>query len=929
MCLISLRADAGQVIIDDDFTQLNLHQLSDSVELAASDNYRDALRAVPGTHRHTLFGQQTSSGRTWLKTEIINQGTRPRSLVLTLYRHSVTDIQVFFVDNEHRIIRSATYQTLRGQSVTGWPTPYLHFSVDIPESEAITAVVGIETEGPNNFRPGLWDAQAFDAHERLMVTVFGVLTGMLLIAFVYFLLSYLLQRTPARFWLAVAFGLTSLLVFVCQGGLAFWPSLTPAASAAIATLLATIAMSLAKVAHNLFNRLPLPVRFINLIMPAVLLLFSFWTSLFDASQFIYLFTPVIGVYQVVMVLLHRDRRHPELSQAFSAGWLFLFALYAVVLIEALNGLIVTVPVMIVMTLITMLAMLCFAMSVEGKERSVSVQQLMAREKTISNLHQFYDLFRNSAEGLYTSTLEGRLKSVNPAMCSLFGYADENTMLASVSNTSDFYADASDRELLLGELLESGHVMGREIRGRRADGTEFWFSISCQLRKDSNGSFLYGSIFDITERKRTSLSLEFLATHDSLTGIYNRREFERHFAASIADPDASCTLLFLDLDRFKVVNDTCGHKAGDALIKEVATLLEQTLGNAGMLARLGGDEFGVLFVNQPEETAYLCGIKLMNAIQAYRFVWEKKIFTLGVSIGMVVCKEISDDPEQCLSMADAACYYAKEQGRNQIHRFRKDDQAMLRYKNELDWVTAINEALENNRFTLFYQPYRTLRRTSEQVYYEILLRMQDADGELLSPDRFLPVAERYNLSVKVDKWVIEHTFRWLATHPDYLEKTARVSINLSGQSLADRELKLHALNMFERHAIPYSKVCFEITESVAILKMENTVNFMRTFTQLGCTFALDDFGSGFSSYNYLKNLPVACVKIDGTFIRDMLTSTVDAAVVSSITDVASAMGMETVGEYVESEAIMTELGKIGVDYAQGYGVARPRPLSDFS
>ncbi|MEC8417780.1 MAG: EAL domain-containing protein, partial [Pseudomonadota bacterium] len=268
-------------------------------------------------------------------------------------------------------------------------------------------------------------------------------------------------------------------------------------------------------------------------------------------------------------------------------------------------------------------------------------------------------------------------------------------------------------------------------------------------------------------------------------------------------------------------------------------------------------------------------------------------------------------------------------RNQVHRYNKNDESMQRYQRELDWVSSINNALEEGRFELYYQSLRPLRQANEGHYYEILLRLRETNGNIVEPANFLPTAERFEMNVKVDKWVITNTFTWLAENPEHLEQLKRCSINLNCHSLADRDFTLFVLNAFENYNIPYHKICFEVIESVAIIKMEDTLSFMRTFNRLGCTFALDDFGSGFSSYSYLKSLPVSQVKIDGMFIKDMLNDSVDTAMVASINDVAKAMGMQTVGEFVESDAIMIELGKIGIDFAQGFGVAKPAPLKDFT
>jgi diguanylate cyclase (GGDEF)-like protein/PAS domain S-box-containing protein len=557
---------------------------------------------------------------------------------------------------------------------------------------------------------------------------------------------------------------------------------------------------------------------------------------------------------------------------------------------------------------------------------------MQQQLAIKDLQHFYDLFRNSAEGLYTSSLDGQLISVNPAMCILFGYIDETEMLREVNNADQFYANPQDRAIMLGEIHKSGKVIGKEIKGIRKDGSEFWFSISGQIKREHEKQYLFGSISDVTDRKQSNISLEYLATHDSLTGVYNRREFERRLQSGLLkaqNKNSDLTLLYMDLDQFKVVNDTCGHKAGDLLIKQLSQKLDAVVMEKGILARLGGDEFGVLLEGDNAQMAYLLANKLLNAVQEFRFIWENRIFTLGISIGQVPWQPNINSPEQLLSMADAACYLAKERGRNQVHTYSAEDEHMQRYESEMSWVSHINHALENDSFELYYQHYQALSKHIKGHHYEILLRMRDQEGRIVLPGTFLPAAERYNLTAQIDRWVVENYFRWLADNPQHNAELTRVNINLSGHSLADKELKLFVLNAFEKHKIPYKKVCFEITESMAILKMDETLEFINTFHKLGCLFALDDFGSGFSSYSYLKNLPVDQVKINGSFVKDILVDPVNMAMVNSIKDVAKAMGMETVAEFVESTEIMVELGKMGVDFAQGYGVAKPHALADFT
>ncbi|MCU7554741.1 EAL domain-containing protein [Alteromonas sp. ASW11-19] len=927
---LPLSAQQAHLVLDEQFT-------------SHAFNIRAQWKVVPQQHAYDTVMARfddwpdihypsplADNDRLWLRARISNMGDQPLSLTLVSDRTALDYVHLVLLDGRDRITDSFNYRVSRSNSLPSRLLPTLKFPFVLQTGQSKTLLLSVKDNGLVAPQVTLWENHALAVHDRNMVLLFGVAMGTLSVLLGYFLISYLYQRTPARFWLATTFAILFVFAFVIQGGLVHWPALSNQVEAATVILLAAFLAAQVRVCHTLFPRIPLPLRVLTLLAPLGLAAVVLTQSAYQMTLAIYLGSPLIGLLIILSALLFRDRRNPTQTRTFLIAWLFLFAVYAVQLDLTVNVMPVNVLISLQCVVLMMLAMLSFAFSIEVKEKNLNIQQLSAREKTITQLNQFYDLFRNSAEGLYTSTLDGELRSINPAMCALFGYEDEDSMLREVENTRNFYASKEDRDLLVGEILEKGAVMGREIKGIRADGSEFWFSLSCQIRKEAAGTFLYGSIFDVTERKQSSISLEYLATHDSLTGVFNRREFEKRLYQALdshSEHDCVC-LLYLDLDRFKVVNDTCGHKAGDALIKDVATLFQDTVGNQGDLARLGGDEFAILVTAASEDDAYLLGVKILNALQSYRFVWENRIFSVGVSIGLVGCGDDGAGPEQYLSMADAACYIAKEQGRNQIHRYSSDDDSLKRYEAELDSLAAINEALEHSKFTLFYQHCRPLHTPLEGDNFEILLRLEGEEGELIPPNAFLPSAERYNLMPKIDRWVVENSFRWLADHPDILASLQRCSINLSGQSLGDRDLKLFILNAFETYSIPYHKICFEITETVAIIRMDDTRSFMHTFQRLGCEFSLDDFGSGFSSYTYLKHLPVNSVKIDGSFIKDMLNDPVDAAMVASIKDVAKALGMKTVGEFVENEATMSQLGRMGVDFAQGYGVARPAPLKEY-
>lgn len=915
------------ISVDESFERFNITDRSDHYLTPLNATYLDVLAS---TRAMLSDIPEQRDNRLWYVSTVENNGYSDIPLMVNIDRLNLDDLQLYLVDQNQRIIKSYRYEAGKGDYSLAKPIPTIRFAFTLTTGSHPTLLIGIKDDGLRHFPISLWHKDALSSFDRQLLSLFGVVMGTLSILTGYFLLSYLYQRTPARFWFAMTNGAVFFLFFVVQGGLASWPALTNTSEMAVALLLSISFLMMAKVTHNLFLRIPPILRVVNFLLPSFMAILSLTSSPYQAVITLFWMCPVIGLFNVFLAMTFKDERNLGSSRLFSIAWMCMFLLYALMVEVIFNGITYTTPLIIGLISLLTVAQLCLGFSVELKERTFNLQQISEREATINSLNYFFDLFRNSAEGLYTSTLEGTLKTVNPAMCALFGYKDEQSMLAAVNNTRQFYADEGDRDLLVGELLDSGQVMGREIKGVRANGNEFWFSISCQVRKNEKGNFLYGSIIDVTEKKQSDISLKYLATHDTLTGVYNRRQFENIFRERLADDsELPLCLLNLDLDRFKVVNDTCGHKAGDALIKELAHQLQKVVTGDAILARLGGDEFGVLVADRTETEVKELAESILNAVQSFRFMWENRIFNLGVSIGLILCDDKSLSHENYLVMADAACYFAKEQGRNQVHQYNKNDEGMLRYKKELDWISTINQALSENQFVLYYQPLRPLNKPNDGYYYEVLLRLNAQDSKVIEPAAFLPTAERFEMNVNIDKWVITNTFRWLSENPEHVRSLRRCSINLNCHSLADRDFKLFVLNAFENYQIPYDKICFEVIESVAIIKMEDTLNFMETFNNLGCAFALDDFGSGFSSYNYLKSLPVSEVKIDGTFIKDMLFDTVDAAMVSSIKDVAKSMGMKTVAEFVENDALMAQLGKMGVDFAQGYGIAPPKPLNEFT
>jgi diguanylate cyclase (GGDEF)-like protein len=431
------------------------------------------------------------------------------------------------------------------------------------------------------------------------------------------------------------------------------------------------------------------------------------------------------------------------------------------------------------------------------------------------------------------------------------------------------------------------------------------------------------------RRRMEQQMDYFARHDVLTGLRNRWEFELNLNELVQDAKSknhNHVLMYMDLDQFKIINDTAGHVAGDELLAKVAELMRNSIrAKSDIIARLGGDEFGLLMPGCKLERAMQVANGLREAIHQFRFDWKGQIFSIGISIGLVLIDKHSVSTSQLLSDADNACYVAKAKGRNQVALFQPQDDEMLQQREQLKWASVIPEALQQNRFRLYFQKITCLDNSGNDHGGEILLRMVDQANNLIMPDRFIPAAERFDLMTAIDRWVVDATFSWMEEHQGSADAGLSLSINLSGRSISDPSMLQFLLDKFDAARFDAHRICFEITETAAIGKLGTAVNFISALRARGARFALDDFGSGMCSFNYLKNLPVNYLKIDGSFVRDIVTDPVARSIVQSVNQIAQAMGMETIAEYVENAQIQAMLQGMGVNYGQGYGIAKPVPL----
>ncbi len=463
---------------------------------------------------------------------------------------------------------------------------------------------------------------------------------------------------------------------------------------------------------------------------------------------------------------------------------------------------------------------------------------------------------------------------------------------------------------------------------KRDGNEMYIESTASPIRDGSGAVCGGVLVfhDVSESRELNRKLSYHASHDILTGLVNRREFEARLERSLRSAKARETqyaLCHLDVDQFKIINDTCGHSAGDALLGQVGALLKTKIRWRDTLARLGGDEFGVLLESCSLDDALVMAEQLRETMRNYKFVWEERTFRLGCSIGVVPITGDSEDVATVLSSADSACQAAKEGGRNRVFSFQDNDIDLMRRRREMQWAARINNALEESRFELFRMTIQPLQKHDPGAHYELLLRMKDETGKIVSPDNFINAAERYGITPQIDRWVVENALRWLVSEADERERLALCSINLSGQSLGDADFLPFVQKLLKNSGIDGTKICFEITETAAIASFSQANRFIAALKEeQGCKFALDDFGTGLSSFGYLKHFPVDFLKIDGSFVKEILRDPIDREMVRSINEIGHLTGKQTIAEFAENEEIINMLRSLGVDYAQGYGISAP-------
>jgi diguanylate cyclase (GGDEF)-like protein/PAS domain S-box-containing protein len=563
----------------------------------------------------------------------------------------------------------------------------------------------------------------------------------------------------------------------------------------------------------------------------------------------------------------------------------------------------------------------------------AIEEALVREKERAQV-----TLESIGEGVVTTDTEGVIEYVNGAAEQLMGRAREQARGKRLLDLVSL-VDETDRKPLGDPVAQCLAERRRVDLGRRAlllSGDDREYSIELSVAPIRDGQSIVGAVIvlhDVTELRGLARQMSYQASHDPLTGLCNRREFERRLEDALQAAHSGAAghvLCYLDLDRFKAVNDTCGHIAGDNMLREVASLIKDEVRDSDVVARLGGDEFGMLLFGCPLEKARQIAEDVCNAIRDYRFVWRDRIFDIGISIGLVEIGRESGTTIDALSAADSACYVAKQQGRSRVHVYSARDEAVARHRGEIKWLQMLQRALKEGRFDLLAQPIVALAtpeaRQGRGPAYEILLRMRDDSGGAISPGDFLQAAERYHLMPAVDRWVVQTTLAALASGALRLPDGRCCTINLSGQTLGDAQFLEFVVDCLDRTGTRPSQICFEVTEGSVMTNLTHAGRFIGVLHGMGCQFALDDFGSGLGALTNLKSLAMDYMKIDGSFIQGVERDTVNQAMVSAMLNLARTLAIQVVAEQVETQASLEALRAMGVDYAQGYAIGRPKALA---
>ncbi|WLD58693.1 EAL domain-containing protein [Salinispirillum sp. LH 10-3-1] len=880
----------------------------------------------------------TGEQRLWYRVELSNTTDKPLTLVVDAMEPLIGEFDLVWVDGHDAAplqVSAGTWRTAEQGLLAD-----VRWAVPITLSPHTTGYLYTSAHhvGHNQIPLLLSHSEHYEQTRFWRLTLLGLFHGVLLIVSLYSLLLFTVTRQRIYLFYTML-GLVMNLYFLFVGGLGNMFSWVPSGGFAHRVMQICICLHITLVAatpvylRQLKQRSPLLPSERLLLTGAALAALTLLAALSPWYVALTLPTLIVALAVTIVVMAHNAYLwlvlHKDTFRTVTYAW----ATYSVGIVLVLGNRLEWLPrnawtdFGIHIGAITTFSLLY--LSLNNQMRRERDKRIKAQQSSIDTLLRFQRLYMNAEEGFATVTETGLIQDANPAFCRFFDCTDFNELQTS-GNTdlTQMLDDPQDFTDLHNEVFKHGKMPGREIRMLTPENRELWVLVLAWLEGDQRETVIKCSFIDITGRKAFEQRLSYLATHDAMTGLLNRRSLlsaiQQATDQSVA-AQASWGLICLNMDNFRLINTQCGHEQGDKALMQAANGIVSVLPARASAARTGPDEFSILLPESDQTATMAVAERLRRHALTTPFLHQSQTYQLVASIGVTTFTAGKQSPDDILARADTACQASKEQGGNQVSFYTETNADLQRRQTMSAWVTEIYSALSESRFLLTRQTIKPLSLKEPGKHYEVLLRLQLPDGRIAAPGEFLPSAERYGLMEAIDRWVITHFFRWLSDNPLELASLHRASVNLSGQSLSSPEIVPFIRTQFAEYGIPFEKICFEITESMAVTRIDITQQFISELSAIGCSFSLDDFGTGYSSYSYLKHMPVRYLKIDGSFVRNMLTTASDYAMVKSINEVAQSMNLQTIAEFVENEELEFALKGLGVHFGQGYGISKPEVL----
>ena len=918
---------------------LSIDPLDDQVSIIADSHYLFPVDSISDIEQLKLIANNTwqkdlttfvfSGGEFWMKTTVINPTNNKFSKILYFERANIFEVDVYHFDANNNLLQS--FKTGSNRPLENKPilTNGFAFNLEFPANESSVIYTRMKSTGLNRFAMNVLSNDYFNktmgSRQKWEISFYSIWVFL----FFYNISVFLLTRESIFFAFSFFPVLMSALASTDSG---FLYEIIPAIRGDIGLKIEMISLcliiyflaSISEIFKALrqnhpfiyFMNYAIKVSAICLVVLCLMPNYLGATKLAILLCAITLLTTTFQIYYLALKKYH-------LFGVLSIVWTIFIAGAVISFLNAIGSLDKSIITDNSVHWSILLSYSLLSLTIVKKLQEEKTNAKHAMEKSRKNISRFYDIFLNAEEGIFSCNDDGIIKDANPALCTLLQSDHPQG-----SNIESWFYNGSDKVSIFEELLNTGRIKNREVMFLDAKQRIFWLSINLRIMNEqkNNAEKIKGTVVDISDLKATEQKLNYVADHDQLTGLINRTKMLDEVSLIIKNHNY-CYGININLDSFSAINDTCGQQAGNQLLREIGNLLIGTINTQNLVARIQSDEFFILLPHTTNEQGIKISQKIKQILSPYTFEWDQKDFKINASIGCAAFDKADRDLRTIFERCIVSLKLAKVNGGNRLEYYDINEHNEQDANLLLNGYNRINEALKNDDFVLFYQPIKPLAST-EELHYEVLIRLMEDSGTIIAPGDFLPSAERFNLMQDIDRWVINCFFDFLVKNPEHAQQLECASINLSGSTLSTPESIERICELFDHYNVNPKKICFEITESMAITHLETTKRFIHTFKTMGCRFSLDDFGTGYSSYSYLANLDVDYVKIDGSFVKDIVCSTSNKAMVKSIHDVAMAMGLKTIAEFVENDEIESVLKSMGINYAQGYGIAKPQALTNW-